>query len=91
MLTIVKSTDKWLHALASALIVTSAFLILAGAGVVGWLAAVLAVVIAALAGVGKEYLIDVYFQHETAEVGDLIADGIGIVVGLIPVILFLVL
>lgn len=91
MLTIVKSTDKWLHALASALIVTSAFLILAGAGVVGWLAAVLAVVIASLAGVGKEYLIDVYIQHETAEVGDLIADGIGIVVGLIPVILFLVL
>lgn len=33
MLTIVKSTDKWLRALASALIVTSAFLILAGAGV----------------------------------------------------------
>ena len=91
MITIVKHTDKWLHALASALIVTSAFLILAGAGVVGWLAAVLAVVISALAGVGKEYLIDVFIQHEPAEVGDLVADGIGIVVGLIPVILFLVL
>lgn len=91
MITIVKHTDKWLHALASALIVTAAFLILHGAGVAGWLSAVLSVVIAAAAGVGKEYLIDVYIQHETAEVGDLIADGIGIVVGLIPVILFLVL
>lgn len=91
MITIVKHTDKWLHALASALIVTSAFLVLAGAGVPSVWAAVLSVVIAAAAGVGKEYLIDVYIQHETAEVGDLIADGIGIVVGLIPVILFLVL
>lgn len=91
MKSIVIHTDKWLHALASAFIVTAAFLILAGVGVVGWLAAVLAAVISALAGLGKEYVIDVWIQHETAEVSDLIADAVGIVVGLIPVILFLVL
>ena len=91
MKSIVIHTDKWLHALASALIVTAAFLILAGLGVKGWIAAVLAVLVGAAAGVGKEYVIDVWIQHETAEVGDLIADGIGLVVGLIPVILFLVL
>lgn len=91
MKSIVIHTDKWLHALASALIVTAAFLILAGLGVKGWIAAVLAVLVGAAAGVGKEYIIDVWIQHETAEVGDLIADGIGLVVGLIPVILFLVL
>jgi len=91
MKSIVVNTDKWLHALASALIVTAAFLILAGLGVKGWIAAVLAVLVGAAAGVGKEYIIDVWIQHETAEVGDLIADGIGLVVGLIPVILFLIL
>lgn len=91
MNSIVKHTDKWLHALASALIVTVVFIVLIGAGVAGWLAAVLAVVISAAAGVGKEYFVDKFLQHETADVGDLIADGIGIVVGLIPVILFFVL
>lgn len=91
MKSIVIKTDKWLHALASALIVTAVFLILAGLGVKGWIAAVLAVLVGAAAGVGKEYIIDVWIQHETAEVGDLIADGIGLVVGLVPVILFLVL
>lgn len=91
MKSIVIHTDKWLHALASALIVTAVFLILAGLGVKGWIAAVLAVLVGAAAGVGKEYIIDVWIQHETAEVGDLIADGIGLVVGLVPVILFLVL
>lgn len=91
MKSIVIHTDKWLHALASALIVTAAFLVLAGAGVPGVWAAVLSVVIAAAAGVGKEYVIDVWLQGETAEVGDLIADGVGILVGLVPVILFLIL
>ena len=66
MKSIVIHTDKWLHALASAPIVTAAFLVLAGAGVPGVWAAVLSVVIAAAAGVG-------------------------ILVGLVPVILFLIL
>lgn len=83
------NTDKWLHGLASAFTVVALFLILAGVGVVLWLAAVLAVVLAAAIGLGKEYIFDKFIKHGTPEIGDLIADAVGIVIGLIPILIFL--
>ncbi len=91
MLQIVKHTDKWLHALASAFILLALFLILIGAGVAPVWSVVISIVGTAIVGLGKEYLLDVLIEGETAEVGDLIADAVGIAVAIIPVILYFVL
>ena len=83
------STDKWLHGLASAFAVVALFLVLAGVGVILWLAVVLAVILTAAIGLGKEYIYDKLIKHGTPEIGDLIADAIGIVLGLIPILVYL--
>lgn len=77
------STDKLLHAFVCLDVVFGVYLVLS-ALLSSWLSLVIAVVLAAALGVGKE----LYDAKTTGiDKGDLIADGIGILIGTVVIIL----
>lgn len=87
IIAILKQADKKMHMVASYGIALTAFVLGLIFSFGGW-SVPFAVIVAALVGYGKE-LGDKYCWKGSYEVNDLIADGVGIVLSLIPMFLFL--
>ena len=80
-----KRTDFTLHYLFCYLIASFLYNVFTGF-MVPWLALVLAVVIAAIIGIGKEH-IDKHVRGQFIEKGDLICDGAGILTFVLSVVI----
>lgn len=81
--------DKLLHFFASACIALGSYVVAQGM-MAWWLAMIIAIVVAAIAGVGKE-LFDKMLGYTGFDKKDLIADGAGILFGIICVIVSVLL
>lgn len=65
-------SDKYLHCLVSLLLTilfTAVFGVIVGC------------ILVALIGIAKEYIIDLYLKNTKADIQDIYADGIGIILG----------